>query len=41
MSVTNDEGIIIYRDVHKWYGDFHALRGVTFILQKVDRKSVV
>ena len=34
MSVTNDEGIIIYRDVHKWYGDFHALRGVTFILQK-------
>lgn len=30
----NDEGIIIYRDVHKWYGDFHVLRGITFTLQK-------
>lgn len=34
MSVTNDEGIIIYRDVHKWFGDFHVLRGITFTLQK-------
>jgi general L-amino acid transport system ATP-binding protein len=34
LSATSDEGIIIYRDVHKWYGDFHALRGITFTLQK-------
>ena len=34
MSATNDEGIIIYRDVHKWFGDFHVLRGMTFTLQK-------
>jgi len=34
LPVTNDEGIIIYRDVHKWFGDFHVLRGITFTLQK-------
>ncbi len=34
MSATGGEEIIIYRDVHKWYGDFHALRGITFALQK-------
>ena len=34
MSATNDEGIIIYRDVHKWFGDFHVLRGISFTLQK-------
>ena len=34
LSVTSNEGIIIYRDVHKWYGDFHALRGITFTMQK-------
>ena len=34
MSVTSEEGIIICRDVHKWYGDFHALRGISFTLHK-------
>jgi general L-amino acid transport system ATP-binding protein len=34
LSATSDEGIIIYRDVHKWYGDFHVLRGISFTLQK-------
>ena len=34
MPVTSNEGIIIYRDVHKWYGDFHVLRGITFTMQK-------
>ncbi len=34
MSVTKDEGIIICRDVHKWYGDFHALRGISLTMQK-------
>jgi len=24
-----DDPIIIVRDVHKWYGDFHALRGIS------------
>jgi len=32
--VTKDEGIIICRDVHKWYGDFHALRGISLTMQK-------
>ena len=34
MPAANDEGIIIYRDVHKWFGDFHVLRGISFTLQK-------
>ncbi len=27
-NITNGDLIIIARDVHKWYGNFHALRGV-------------
>jgi general L-amino acid transport system ATP-binding protein len=34
LSVTKDEGIIICREVHKWYGDFHALRGISLTMQK-------
>ncbi len=34
MSVTSDEGIIVCRDVHKWFGDFHALRGVSLTMKK-------
>lgn len=34
MSVTNSEEIITYKDVHKWYGDFHVLRGISFSLRK-------
>jgi len=30
LSVTKNEEIIVLRDVHKWYGDFHVLRGVSF-----------
>jgi general L-amino acid transport system ATP-binding protein len=26
--------IIIYRDVHKWFGNFHVLRGVTTTIKK-------
>ncbi len=28
------EDIIICRDVHKWYGEFHALRGITTTVKK-------
>jgi general L-amino acid transport system ATP-binding protein len=28
-DLSNAEEIIICRDVHKWYGDFHALQGIT------------
>ena len=28
------EDIIICRDVHKWFGRFHALRGVTTTIKK-------
>jgi general L-amino acid transport system ATP-binding protein len=33
-NLENSQNIIICRDVHKWYGDFHALRGVSMTLQK-------
>ena len=33
-SKNGSEDIIICRDVHKWYGDFHALRGVTTTIKK-------
>jgi general L-amino acid transport system ATP-binding protein len=29
----NGENIIICNDVHKWYGDFHALRGVSMMVK--------
>lgn len=29
----NGENIIICNDVHKWYGDFHALRGVSMTVK--------
>jgi len=32
--VTNDQGIIICRDVHKWFGDFHVLRGISLTMTK-------
>ena len=30
------EDIIICRDVHKWYGEYHALRGVTTSIKKAE-----
>ena len=30
----SDSNIIIARDVHKWYGHFHALRGVSLNVQR-------
>jgi general L-amino acid transport system ATP-binding protein len=33
-NLENSQDIIICRDVHKWYGDFHALRGVSMTLRK-------
>ncbi len=31
---ANSDEIIICRDVHKWYDDFHALRGVSVTVRK-------
>jgi len=31
---SQDDPIIICRDVHKWYGHFHALRGISMDVQK-------
>jgi general L-amino acid transport system ATP-binding protein len=31
---SSDEPIIICRDVHKWYGHFHALKGVSMDVRK-------
>ena len=33
MAVA-EEDIIICRDVHKWYGGFHAVRGVTTTVKR-------
>ena len=32
--VSTDSDIIIAKDVHKWYGGFHALRGVSMTVKK-------
>lgn len=34
MSNNENDPIIIARDVHKWYGQFHALRGVNMEVKK-------
>jgi general L-amino acid transport system ATP-binding protein len=34
MSENQSNDIIIARDVHKWYGNFHALRGVSMTLKR-------
>jgi general L-amino acid transport system ATP-binding protein len=31
---TNDDEIIICRDVEKWFGDFHVLKGITISVKK-------
>jgi general L-amino acid transport system ATP-binding protein len=38
MSDQNEQPIIIARDVHKWFGSFHALKGVSM---EVGRGEVV
>jgi len=32
--VTDNEGIIICREVHKWFGDFHAIRGISLTVKR-------
>ena len=34
-KVVGDD-IIVCRDVHKWYGDFHVLRGITTSIRKAE-----
>jgi general L-amino acid transport system ATP-binding protein len=34
MNDASDNKIIIARDVHKWYGQFHALRGVSIDVKR-------
>jgi len=34
LSVKPDAGIIVCRDVHKWFGDFHVLRGISLTVKK-------
>jgi len=34
LDVRGDEAMIICRDVHKWFGDFHVLRGVTTTVKR-------
>jgi general L-amino acid transport system ATP-binding protein len=32
-----DEAMIEFSDVHKWYGDFHVLRGINLTIRKQER----
>jgi len=34
MNDKNEEPIIICRDVHKWYGNFEALKGISMEVKK-------
>ena len=34
MSDNNSQDIIICRDVHKWFGHFHVLKGISLTVQK-------
>jgi general L-amino acid transport system ATP-binding protein len=34
MSESTNGDIIVARDVHKWYGNFHALRGVSLTVKR-------
>jgi general L-amino acid transport system ATP-binding protein len=34
MSEGSNDDIIICRDVHKWFDDFHALRGITMTIKR-------
>ena len=36
-----DEPIIVCRDVHKWFGNFHVLRGVTTTVERGEKVVVV
>ena len=31
---TGTDDIIVFRDVHKWFGDFHVLRGITTAIKR-------
>ncbi|MBC8254388.1 MAG: ATP-binding cassette domain-containing protein, partial [Ardenticatenia bacterium] len=33
-KLETGEGIIICRDVHKWFGEFHVLRGVNVTIKR-------
>lgn len=32
--LTKAEEVIVCKDVQKWYGDFHALRGISLTVKK-------
>ena len=33
-TLTKAEEVIVCKDVQKWYGDFHALRGISLTVKK-------
>jgi general L-amino acid transport system ATP-binding protein len=34
QNVNTDQPIIVCRDVHKWFGEFHVLRGVSLTIER-------
>ena len=41
VNEASGEPIIVCRDVHKWFGNFHVLRGVTTTVGRSDKVVVV
>ena len=40
LENTPDDPIIICEDVHKWFDDFHVLKGVTTLFQKGEKAVI-
>jgi general L-amino acid transport system ATP-binding protein len=38
---TNEEPMIVLRDVHKWYGTFHVLKGINLEIKKGERIVII
>ena len=36
-GTRDPEDIIICRDMHKWYGDFHVLKGITTSVRRSEK----
>ena len=41
LVAPRPEDIIICRDVHKWYGDYHAVRGITTTIRQGEIVSII
>ncbi len=40
-GTPENEDIIVCRDVHKWFGDFHVLRGITTTIRRGEKVAIL